>query len=116
MQNSELACAYPNDAAIIQKTFIKNGYTPVFILAGFGTTGTSSAGHFLAEHAVELGKLYGGRPFCLLLHCRMDEGRESVVLAAAHPEPVWYRAALHPATYSRFRDKFVPSSDEEQNT
>lgn len=107
---------YPDDAAVLQKTSTREGNTPVFILAGLGTTGTSSAGYYLAHNYIELGKLYGRKPFCLLLKCRTDEGRESGVLVAAYPRPPWYKGILHPRLYQRLADKFIslPETGPEQ--
>lgn len=92
----------PNDAAVLQKTFLKNSNTPVFILAGLGTTGTGAAGYFLRENCVTIRKLYGDKPFCFLLRVKIDEGRTSVVMRGAYPKPSAARVILYPAAYFRF--------------
>lgn len=97
----------PNDAAIIQKTFIKKSDTPVFILAGLGTTGTATAGYFFRENAVEIGRLYGNNPFCILLKVTVDEGKMSAVAVAAYPNPSFFRIIKHPLTYLKFRRKSI---------
>jgi len=68
--DTKLDSVMPNDAAVLQKTFLKNNSTPVFILAGLGTTGTGAAGYFLRENCVTIGKLYGDKPFCFCLELR----------------------------------------------
>jgi len=57
----------PNDAGVIQKTYTKNGKTPIIILAGLGTAGTEAAGYILNKNVVELGKMYGSSPFCAFI-------------------------------------------------
>src|SRR3989344_3936008 len=70
----KLDCITPNDAGVIQKTFIKNTKIPVFILAGLGTVGPSVPGNFLSRHFQELGKVYGNKPFCILLKTDITKG------------------------------------------
>lgn len=100
--DARLDSRFSNDAGVLQKTFLKNSNTPVFILAGLGTTGTGAAGYFLRENCVTIGKLYGDKPFCFLLRVKMDEGRTSVAMQDACPKPSATRVVLHPAAYFRF--------------
>lgn len=95
----------PNDAAILQKTSIKKNNIPVLILAGLGTTGTASAGHFFQENAVDIGKLYGNRAFCFLLKTSIYEGKKSVIPKLAYPSPSLLRIILHPFAYLKFKRK-----------
>lgn len=97
----------PNDASIIQKTFIKGSKTPVLMLAGIGTMGTSVAGYFLSKAGTDLGKLYGNRPFCLLLSAKTDEGRDSVIVRAAYPKPTMDRIIQHPLTFIRYNNDSI---------
>ncbi|MCX6706468.1 MAG: hypothetical protein NTV24_05235 [Candidatus Woesebacteria bacterium] len=100
-----------NDAAIIQKTYIKNNHTPVLLLAGLGTTGTSVAGYFFNKSSADLGKLYSDDTFCLLLSAKIDEGRESVVLRAAFPRPSFLRIVTHYPTFMRLnKDSIFPQN------
>lgn len=103
----ELDSIVPNDAAIVQKTFIEDTNIPVFILAGHGYLGTSSAGYFLRENCIDIGKLYGDRAFCLLLYVNISEGRKSVVLKATYPKPTPDRIILYPFTFFKYRKKSV---------
>lgn len=95
----------PNDAGIIQKTFIKDTNVPVFILAGLGTMGTSAAGYILKQNFVEIGKLFGSNPFCVFLKVKINEGKEAASIDKICPKPKWYRAILYPITYYRFSKK-----------
>lgn len=103
----ELDDSYPNDAAIVQKTFLKGTGIPVFILAGHGWMGTSSAGYFLRENCVDIGKLYGNEPFCFLLYVNMQQGRSSVVAKAVYPKPHWKRFIFYLPTYIKFMRKSI---------
>lgn len=92
----------PNDAGVIQKTYVKGERTPVFIMAGIGTAGTSACGFVLSKHLAELGKLYGDSPFCVFLRVTTNEGRESAYIDRICPRPAWFRVVLHLLTYYRF--------------
>jgi hypothetical protein len=95
----------PNDAGIVQKTFIKDTNTPVFILAGLGTMGTSASGYVLRRNFIEIGKLFGGDPFCIFLKVRIDEGKMAATIDKIYPKPKWSRIVLYPFTYYEFYNK-----------
>jgi len=95
----------PNDAGIIQKTFNREYKTPVFILAGLGTIGTSSAGCVLKNNFVKLGKLFGNNPFCVFFKVKIDEGKNSASIQKIVPKPKWPRVILHPVLYFFFKNK-----------
>jgi len=97
----------PNDAGIIQKTFIENTNIPIFILAGLGTMGTSVTGYILKENFTEIGKLFGDSPFCIFIKVKINEGRTSAVIDKIFPTPSWQRIILYPLTYIRFKKKFI---------
>jgi len=92
---------YPNDAGIIQKSYIKDSKTPVFILAGGGTMGTSAAGYVLKQNYINIGKLYRSRPFCVFFNVKIDHGRSSAVIDKIYPKP----SKLYLYTYLRFSKK-----------
>lgn len=102
-----LDCLLPNDAGIIQKTFIKGSGLPVFILAGLGTTGTSSAGFVLRENAVKLGKLYGDDAFCVLFYVSIARGRTSADIRGIYPKPKYWRRLLFFPTFVGYHKKKV---------
>lgn len=100
----ELSAVLPDDAAIIQKTYIKNTKVPVFILAGLGTIGTSAAGYFMQQNFVDIGKLYGSRPFCFLLKLNFEDGRTSVFPKAVYPNPSLMAVLTHPLTFIKYKN------------
>ncbi len=100
-------CISPNDAGIVQKTFIKDSNNPVFILAGLGTIGTSAAGYILKQNFIKIGKLFGSNSFCIFLKVKMDEGKTSAFIDKIYPIPSWYRIILHPLTYYNFRKRNI---------
>lgn len=95
----QLDSNYPNDAGILQKTFIKNTSIPIFILAGLGTVGTEVPGYFLSQKYIELGKLYANKAFCILLKTDITKGRNYFEVKAIYPNPTWWRAILYPITF-----------------
>ncbi len=92
----------PNDAGIIQKTFIKGSNNPIYIFAGIGTAGTGASGYILLKNITELGKLYGNSPFCAFLKVKINEGRESAYIDKLCPKPKWHRIILYPFIYYQF--------------
>lgn len=102
-----LDSVYPNDACIIQKSFIKNGSAPVFILAGIGTLGTEVSGHFLNKHCIDLGQLYGSKSFCVLLKINITKGKDYYEIKAVSPKPCLFRSVLYPITFRRWYTKKV---------
>lgn len=98
----ELDDISPNDAAIVQKSFIKNTNSPVFLLAGIGTTGTSAAGYFLRREAENIGKLFGNGPFCFLLRGTVEDGKAAFSVADVHPKPSLLKIIRHPTIYIKF--------------
>lgn len=101
----KLHANYPNDAGIVQKTFVRNTSIPVFILAGLGTTGTSAAGYVLNSYGQDLGRLYGCTAFCLLFHSDITRGREYHQLKAVYPKPHFIKAFSSPFTYLKWYRK-----------
>lgn len=97
----------PNDAGVIQKTFIKDTNTPTFILAGLGTLGTSAAGYIFRHNFIKLGKLFGSNPFCVFLKVKTDEGKTSAFIDKICPTPSWYRVILYPLAYYNFKKKNI---------
>lgn len=101
--SKELFCSNGNEVGIIQKTYIQDQTIPVFILAGMGTLGTSSAGGLLGKIDNDLGKLFGNRPFCVLFSAVWSIGPSSAVIRDYYPEPSLDRILLHLPTYIRFK-------------
>lgn len=97
--NISLNSCVPNDAGIIQKTYLNNSNIPVLILAGLGVFGTSAAGYILKEEHLNLGKLYGSSSFCVIFSVKMDEGRTSARIVSIYPKPKILNIILHPIVY-----------------
>lgn len=97
----------PNDAGIIQKTFIRDNNNPIFIIAGLGTMGTSASGFIFSQNFIDIGKLYGSGSFCIFLKVKTNEGRNSAFIDKMFPIPNWRRIILHPLTYFRYKNKNI---------
>lgn len=110
--NLALEAEYPSDAGILQKTFTTNSNTPVFILAGLGTTGTEAAGKVLNENCIALGKLYGSGSFCVLFKTDITRGSEYYEIKGIFPKPNHYRALLYPLTFIKWNFKNMYSTNQ----
>ncbi len=106
-KNIRYGCLLPNDAGIIQKTSIINTSSPIFILAGLGTVGTSAAGYILKQNFIKIGKLFGSGAFCIFLKAKIDESKTSAFIDKIYPTPKWYRIILHPLLYYSFKRRAV---------
>lgn len=102
-----LGAIWPDDAGILQKTFMNNSNMPVFILAGLGTTGTEVAGKVLNENSISFGKLYGSSSFCVLFKTDIEKGSNYCKIMAIFPKPHLYRALLYPITYIKWHLKKI---------
>lgn len=99
----QLGCISPDDAGVIQKTFIKDSKKPVLLLAGLGVLGTSVAGYCLNKYGSDFGKLYGNKPFCALISARIDEGKESATIKAIFPKPSLDKIIAHYPTFHKYK-------------
>ncbi len=97
----------PNDAGIIQKTYTRDTQTPIFILAGLGTIGTSSAGYIFKQNYIKIGKLFGSDPFCIFLKVKINEGRTSAIADKIYPHPKLFRKIIFPLTYYGYKKRKV---------
>lgn len=102
-----LGARYPNDAGVVQKTFVNNNDKPVFILAGLGTTGTEVAGQVLNQNSVPLGKLYGNQPFCVLFKADITRRSSHYEIKAVFPKPKIHRSILYPITFIKWHRKKI---------
>jgi hypothetical protein len=73
------------------------------VLVGFGMAGTAAAGNFLRRRAPHLARLYGARPFAVILRAGWNDG-------ASAATPVWMSgdtmlavALRHPIVWWRYR-------------
>jgi len=88
------------DMGIIQKTFLKDANTPIFILAGFGVSG-----NILNRHAIELGKLFRNKSFCVVFKTDLSKGKDYYVMKAVYPNPTNLRKAIYFVTYFKWRKR-----------
>jgi hypothetical protein len=102
-----LDCICPNDAGIIQKTIISETNSSVFIIAGLGTAGTEVAGKLLSSYAVDLGKLFGNKPFCLAFTTDIDIVEGNTIIKGVYPSPHWSKAIFYPFTYFKWYRKNI---------
>lgn len=105
--NTVLGSDFPEDAGILQKTYMKNSKVPVFILAGLGTTGTEASGKVLNENCISLGKLYGKSTFCVLFKTDITRGSEWYEIIGMFPKPPLYRAIWYPFTFIKWHLKKI---------
>jgi hypothetical protein len=109
-QAMPLGARYPDDAGILQKTFVTNTDIPVFILAGLGTAGTEVAGKVLNQNCIALGKLYGNKPFCVLFKTDIIRRSSYYEIKGIFPKPKLYRALWYPITFFKwYRKKVYPN-------
>jgi hypothetical protein len=109
--NLTLGATYPDDAGIIQKTFIENTNIPVFILAGLGTAGTEVAGKVLNQNIASFGKLYGNQPFCILFKTDITRASSHYEIKRIFPKPKLYCALWYPITFFKwYRKKVHPEN------
>jgi len=101
----KLNCINPNDAGIIQKTFLKNTKIPIFIMAGMGVMGTEVSGFIFNKYGTEIGKLYGANPFCILFQANLTKGNGYHEIKALYPNPPIMRQILYPKTFLNWKKK-----------
>lgn len=101
MKNEKLFPIIPNDYGLIHKTKDKNTDRDVFIIMGLGCLGTTSAGKFFRNNFQKLGKMYGHKPFAIIVKSKLYEGGESYEFYDYNPEPSLIRKFIFPFTWFR---------------
>ena len=66
---------------------------------GLGCLATESVGRFFRSQFLQLGKMYGNRPFVAIIKSNLYEGKESYVLYDYYPEPTVIRKIVFPITW-----------------
>lgn len=86
---------------------LKTKYPPTgawcFVVMGIGSLGTEAAAYFLRKNAAMLGRAYGGRSFAVLVHVRLEQGKQSARLHRWNPIPTWTRVLLHQSLWAEYR-------------
>ncbi len=102
---------YGVDGAVIQKTYYNNTSIPIFILAGLGIAGTKASGYILSKYAVDFGKLYGRKPFCILIKTSSKDGLESSVIVEMTSNVSWLNKIKYPFVFLKYRKYFKESEN-----
>jgi len=92
-----------NDYGLILKATYPPTGVQCFVLMGIGSLGTEAAAYFLRNNAVMLGRAYGGRSFTVLVHCRLQQGKQSARLHRWNPTPAWTRVIRYPSLWAEYR-------------
>jgi len=92
-----------NDYGIILKAEYPPTGKQCMIIMGLGSLGTEGASYYLRQNAQILGRAFGAKSFVVLVHCRVDQGKQSTKIHRWYPQiPLW-RILLHPSLWSIFR-------------
>jgi hypothetical protein len=89
-----------NDYGLIYKVTHPNTGKICIVLMGLGVRGTEAAGYFFRSRASILGKMFGDRDFALLVHVRIDHGKETASPCWYFPEPLTIKKLLHPVIWN----------------
>ena len=92
-----------NDYGLILKTTYPPTGVQCFVLMGMGSLGTEAAAFFLLNNATTLGRAYRGRDFAVLVHCRLEQGKQSARLHRWNPVPAWMGVIRHPSLWAEYR-------------
>jgi hypothetical protein len=91
-----------DDYGLILKTKYPPTGVQCFVVMGIGSLGTEAAAYFLRKNAVMLGRAYGGRSFAVLVHARLEQGKQSARLRRWNPIPTLTRVLLHPSLWAEY--------------
>lgn len=89
-----------NDYGLIYKVTHPNTGKLCIVLMGLGVRGTEAAGYFFRTRASVLGKMFGDRDFALLVHVRVEHGKETASPCWYLPEPQIMKKILHPIIWN----------------
>jgi hypothetical protein len=101
-----------NDYGLILKTTYPPTGIQCFVLMGMGSLGTEPAAYFFRNNAAKLGRAYGRRNFTVLVHFRLEQGKQSARLHRWDPSPAWTRVIYHPSLWADYNR--LPSAAEPQ--
>ncbi len=90
-----------DDVGLIHKTFFQSTGKPCLVLMGGGVLGTEAAGYFFRNHARLLGKMYGKKPFSVLVTASLSAGPQSANLAWYYPDPSPWTRIFYPLEWIR---------------
>lgn len=98
-KKEKLFAIIPDDYGIVHKTKDISTGNDVFFILGLGCLATESVGRFFRSQFLQLGKMYGNRPFVAIIKSNLYEGKESYVLYDYYPEPTFIRKIVFPITW-----------------
>jgi|GEM_PF-6193767 len=85
------------DYGLIYKTSYPASKKLCMVIAGLKSAGTEAAAHFFRINAHALGRLFGNKPFAVLIRCQIDLSRKSAQPCWCNPKPKWWRRMLYPS-------------------
>lgn len=92
-----------NDYGLILKATYPPTGVQCFVIMGLGSLGTEAAAYYLRNNAAKLGRAFGGRSFAALVHCRLEQGKQSARLYRWRPIPAFLRVIRHPSLWTEYR-------------
>ena len=85
------------DYGLIYKTIYPASQNHCLVIAGLKSAGTEAAAHFFRINAHALGRLFGDKPFAVLIQCEIELSRKTAQLCWCNPKPKWWRRMLYPS-------------------
>ena len=83
-----------DDMGLLQKHFATTG-VPIWIVAGYRSSGTIASAVALRSWWKQLGALYGNKPFGILVKVTKGARENLPVIIEMYPKPYWYKKWLH---------------------
>ncbi|MDA3790041.1 MAG: hypothetical protein PF503_16285 [Desulfobacula sp.] len=90
-----------HDIGILQKMINPTTSLPVWVAMGWRGAGTVAATYALSRWWKEIGILYGGRDFGILLGMNDRDGWQQCSIVRMYPEPKFYKKLLHPVAWKK---------------
>lgn len=98
------------DLGLLEKMINPMNGHPVWVIMGWRGNGTIAAAHCLVRWWKYLGKLYGKKPFGLLVSMDDKAGPQMSKVRVIHPEPHPLNRILHPIAWHRVKSKLDKDS------
>lgn len=92
-----------HDYGLIAKVRHPQTGVSCLVLFGFGMAGTAAAGRFFRRHAAHLARVYGSRPFALILRVGWHDGSASAEPAWMSSNAATFLPIVHPLVWWKYR-------------
>ena len=92
-----------NDFALVARTYHPQTQVPCLVLFGCGTAGTEAAGAFFRRNAPSLARLYGAKPFAVILQVGWHDGTASAATVWMSQTTGWFTRLTHPIVWWKYR-------------